>query len=134
MGDLPGSPSVAPSPLFCAARRGRSSRALMRNRACSTVNWVTCCVFISFCGAGLVICRFVTESRERGDRWSIKGGGERTEGNGDSLETAPREIRERGADLSSWSEVTSGITVRNGGDVLRQWAMNLGPFASLLRR
>jgi hypothetical protein len=83
----------------------------MRNRACSTVNWVTCCVFISFCGAGLVTCRFVTESRERGDRWSIKEGGE-TEGNGDSLETAPGEVRERGADLSSRSEVASGITAQ----------------------
>jgi hypothetical protein len=39
MGDLPGSPSVAPSPLFCAARRGQwkgssagaITPALMRN-------------------------------------------------------------------------------------------------------
>jgi hypothetical protein len=130
MGDLPGSPSVAPSPLFCAARRGRS--ALMRNRACSTVNWVTCCVFISFCGAGLVTCRFVTESRERGDRWSIKEGGE-TEGNGDSLETAPGKF-ENGAPIYHPGRKSRAGLQRNGGDVLRQWAMNLGPFASLQRR
>ena len=99
-----------PTPLFCAAGRERS--APVRNSAASTVNWIACCVFILFCGVGLLIYRFITESRERRDRWSIKEGG-LTEGNGDSLETAPSlGVRERGTDLSSRSEVASGITAQ----------------------
>ena len=86
--------------------------AELRGCACSTVNWITCCVFILFRGAGLLIYRFITESRERRDRWSIKEGG-LTEGNGDSLETAPSlEVRERGTDLSARSGVASGITAQ----------------------
>ena len=101
-----------PTPPFLRGSAGAiGASAELRGCACSTVNWITCRVFILFCGAGLLIYRFITESRERRDRWSIKEGG-LTEGNGDSLETAPREVRERGTDLSSRSEVASGITAQ----------------------
>ena len=53
MGDLPGSPSVAHSPPFCAA----------------------------FCNVGLLVYRFIMGARERRDRRSIRGGrGERSGG------------------------------------------------------
>ena len=48
MGDLPGSPSVAPSPLFFVRR---------------------------FATWGYLYIDFIMESRERRDRWSIEGAG-----------------------------------------------------------
>ena len=97
-----------PTPPFCAARRERGTPRL---RVLDGKLDYVLRVYLVLRRGATYVSIYNGISRTKRSLEHFKEGGP-TEGNGDSLETAPREVRERGTDLSSRSEVASGITAQ----------------------